>query len=90
MKIINALSNLMKKWTTRVVIRGDGVNVTSEIIRYLRGIFQGDSLSVILFVLCVNPLSFLLNMLNGYRMGPNGQRDQNITNLFFVDDLKLW
>ena len=60
----------------------------TETIKYLRGIFQGDSLSVLLFILCVDPLSFLLNSLTGYKMGLNGKRTTNITNLFFVDDLK--
>ena len=59
-------------------------------ICHLRGIFQGDSLSVILFILCINPLSFLLNKLKGYHMGSNGNRTCSITHLFFVDDLKLY
>ena len=51
--------------------------------------FQGDSLSVVLFILCVIPLSLLLNKLQEYRIDTNVHREQNITNLFFVDDLKL-
>ena len=62
----------------------------SDLIRYLRGIFQGDSLSVLLFILAVNPLSFLLNKLKGYKMGSSSNRNTNITHSFFVDDLKLY
>ena len=62
----------------------------SDLIRYLCGIFQGDSLSVLLFILAVNPLSFLLNKLKGYKMGSSSNRNTNITHLFFVDDLKLY
>ena len=62
----------------------------SDLIRYLRGIFQGDSLSVLLFILAVNPLSFLLNKLKGYKMGSSSTRNTNITHLFFLDDLKLY
>ena len=51
---------------------------------------SSDNLSVILFIFCINPLSFLLNKLSGYRMGSNGNRTCNITHLFFVDDLKLY
>ena len=53
----------------------------------IMGIFQGDSLSVMLFVLCLNPLSFLLNKWKGYSFG----RDRKLqhTHNFFVDDLKL-
>ena len=38
----------------------------------------------------VNPLSYLLNKLQGYRIGENGNRNQDISHLFFVDDLKLF
>ena len=62
----------------------------SDLIRYLRGIFQGDSLSVLLFILAVNPLSFLLNKLKGYKMGFTSNCNTNITHLFFVDGLKLY
>ena len=62
----------------------------SDLIRYLRGIFQGDSLSVLLFILAVNPLSFLLNKLKGYKMGSSSNRNTNITHLFFLNDLKLY
>ena len=53
-------------------------------------VFQGDSLSVLLFILEVNPLSFLLNKLKGYKIGSSGNHNTNITHLFFVDDLKLY
>ena len=59
-------------------------------IKYLSGILQGDCLSLILFVLSVNPLSFLLKLLPGYQAGPPGQRDTKINHLFFVDDLKTY
>ena len=62
----------------------------SDLIRYLRGIFQSDSLSVLLFILAVNPLSLVLNELKGYKMGSTSNRNTNITHLFFVDDLKLY
>ena len=50
----------------------------------------GWQLISINFYLCVNPLSFLLNKLQGYQIGNNGNRNQNISHLFFVDDLKLF
>ena len=88
--IISALEHLITKWSTNVHLQTTETTIISDEIKYNRGIFQGDSLSVILFILCLNPLSFLLNKLVGYKMGPNGNRTQNITNLFFVDDLKLF
>ena len=53
-----------------------------------RGIFQGDSLSPILFVLCLIPLSALLNgMGDGYKLGNDRGK---INHLLFMDDLKLY
>ena len=62
----------------------------SDLIRCLGGIFQGDSLSVLLFILAVNPLSILLNKFKVYKMGSSSNRNTNITHLFFVNDLKLY
>ena len=54
----------------------------------MKGIFQGDTMSVLLFILTVNPLSFLLRNLKGYQDG--NKRNSNVTHNFFVDDLKLY
>jgi hypothetical protein len=62
----------------------------SDLIHYNKGVLQGDSLSVLLFVLAVNPLSFLLKQRKGYFMGSANERNLDITHLFFVDDLKLY
>ena len=53
------------------------------------GIFQGDELSTLLFILSMSPLSFILNKLKYYSTGKENNREINITHLFFVGDLKL-
>ena len=50
---------------------------------------QGDALSVVLFIICFNPLSYLLRKSTGYAVGPPNERNVNITHLAFVDDFKL-
>ena len=53
-----------------------------------RGIFQGDSLSPLLFVLALIPMSIVLNKTNlGYKLGPDRS---NVNHLLFMDDLKLY
>ena len=47
-------------------------------------------LSLVLFILSVNPLSFLLKSLPGYKIGEPGKRGISISHLFFVDDLKTY
>ena len=89
-KIIEAIRKFSNQWSTNLIINGKSETFMSDLIRYLRGIFQSDSLSVLLFILAVNPLSLVLNELKGYKMGSTSNRNTNITHLFFVDDLKLY
>ena len=46
------------------------------------GIFQGDTLSPLLFCLALNPLSYLLDNLRGYKISET----VNLTHLMYMDD----
>ena len=53
-----------------------------------RGIFQGDSLSPLLFVLSMVPLSLILKKVNAcYKWG---KKEYKLNHLLFMDDLKLY
>ena len=57
-------------------------------VKIKRGIFQGDSLFPLLFVLCMVPLSLILKELKfHYEFGDKNTR---LTHLLFTDDLKLF
>ena len=60
----------------------------TDTINFLIAIFQGDSLSVTLFILSMNSLSHLLKQLKVYAAGNEG--NINIRYNFFVDNLKLY
>ena len=78
------LLSSMKKWKTELTSYGQQLGV----VNINRGIFQGDSLSPLLFVLCVVPLSFVLRRSRaGYEWGG---REFKIDHFLFMDDLKLF
>ena len=87
-KLITAIETLTKQWATIVELHGDQSSITSDVINFSNGIFQGDSISVLLFILSLNPLSYMLGKLKGYSYG--NDRRKTITHNFFVDDLKLY
>ena len=83
-KIITMLENSMGQW--KVMLTADGNNLGNINIR--RGIFQGDSLSPLLFVISMIPLSLILRKCNAqYSLGKD---KPSINHLLFMDDLKLY
>ena len=78
------LKSSMEHWKTQLV---GGMEVLGT-VNIKRGIFQGDSLSPLLFVMVMIPLSQKLKrMSEGYHL-PHDQR--KINHLLFMDDLKLY
>ena len=83
-KVITMLENSMGQW--KVMLTADGNNLGNINIR--RGIFQGDSLSPLLFVISLIPLSLILRKCNAqYSLGKD---KPSINHLLFMDDLKLY
>ena len=85
-KFINFLRISMAKWNTTLHLNHvDGV-VRCENIKINSGIFQGDSLSPLLFCIALIPLSAELNNTTyGYRL-----LGGTVNHLIYMDDLKLF
>ena len=86
------LSCVMKSWRTSMVLSYGNSTIKTRLMQIRRSIFQGDSLSPLLFCMALNPLSKELNRTGyGYRMttehGETAKR-QLISHLLYMDDLR--
>ena len=87
-KLIKFMEASMSNWkTTMKLFYNDGC-ITTDQIRIKRGIFQGDSLTPLLFCLALVPLTSELAASGyGYKIS---NTSAPIRNLFYMDDLKLY
>ena len=80
----SVISKSMKHWNTEL---NAGQSRLGN-VKIKRGIFQGDSLSPLLFVMTMIPLTLMLRKTNiFYEVRKKGKR---INHLLFMDDLKLF
>ena len=73
----------MKGWKTMLESGGQELGE----VRIQRGIFQGDSLSPLIFVMCMVPLTEILRDVNAGYVTKSKSR---INHLLYMDDLKLF
>ena len=82
--IQNLLGESMKIWKTELTAYGENLGE----VRIRRGIFQGESLSLLIFVLSMIPLTLVLRKIGiGYEWG---KKQFRINHLLLMDDLKLF
>ena len=83
---VNFIAESMRCWKTTLHLNHAEGSMTSRPINIKSGIFQGDSLSPLLFCLALAPLSSLLNASTyGYEA-----QGKTISHLFYMDDLKTY
>ena len=83
--ILNFLKDIISKW--KLSIRAGKDEILEKSVE--RGILQGDSLSPLLFVLCIDPLSRQLNGAHKKLNIPTESGTYITNHLLFIDDLKL-
>nr|CAI5828319.1 unnamed protein product [Callosobruchus analis] len=89
-QIVGCIKQLMPLWMTRFSIASGETRVRTELVTFKRGVFQGDSLSPLLFCISLLPLSITLKNTKGYSCGTPNHRRHRVTHLFYMDDLKLY
>ena len=80
--VIDFVERSMKSWSTELTACGQ----TLGTVKTKRGIFQGDSLSPLLFALCMIPLTKIVRKAKAGYMLDNIK----VNHLLFMDDLKLF
>ena len=83
-KVINFIEKTMQ--TCRVELTAGGRRITETKIQ--RGIFQGDALSPLLFIIAMMPLNHILRKgTAGYKLS---RSQEKINHLMYMDDIKLF
>ena len=81
---IRFLKNTMPNWKT--ILTSSGTRLAA--VNIIKGIFQGDSLSPLLFIVAMLPMTRVLErMEDGYQLKKGGSR---INHLMVMDDIKLF
>ena len=84
--IIKFITYLMPTWRTKLFFPTKDGTVETDDIFFRRGIFQGDSLSPLLFCLALAPISaMLVKEKLGYWI-----YKKTVSNLLYIDDLKVY
>ena len=87
------LQKQMTRWQTSIMLQHEEGIIQTPKIKIQRGIFQGNSLSPLLFCLTMDPLSKLLKCCRaGYNLSKDRRKEENkrVNHLFYMDDLKLY
>ena len=83
-KTINFSEKTMKSW--RVELTAGGKSLAETKIQ--RGIFQGDSLSPLLFIIAMMPLNHIFRKCTaGYKLS---RSQEKVNHLMYMDDIKLF
>ena len=82
-EVINFIDKTIKTWSVELTVIGRLAEAKIQ-----RGIFQGDALSPLLFIIAVMPLNHILRKcIAGYRPS---RSQKKVNHLMYVDDIKLF
>ena len=83
-EVINFIKQTMKTWKVELTAGGRSIAET----KIQRGIFQGDALSPLLFMIAMIPLNHIVRKCTaGYKLS---RSQEKINHLMYMDDIKLF
>ena len=82
------VARLCESWNTKITARTKEGYEISDVIRFNKGLPQGDALCPRLFTLCLNPISWKLKASEGYKL--SRPLSGKITHLLYIDDMKIY
>ena len=82
------VSRLCATWNTRIVVTTKQGRETSDLIKFNKGLPQGDALCPRLFTICLNPVAWQLKASEGYKLSK--PISAKITDLLYIDGLKVF
>ena len=83
-EVINFIKKPMKIWRVELIAGGRSL---AE-VKVQRGIFQGDALSLLLFIIAMMPLNHILRKCpTGYKIS---ESQEKINHLLYMDNIKLF
>ena len=82
------VSRLCATWNTRIVVTTKQGRETTDLIKFNKGLPQGDALCPRLFTICLNPVAWQLKASEGYKLSK--PISAKITDLLYIDDLKVF
>lgn len=88
--LVRFIERCMILWQTRLCLRVADEQLTTAPVHIRRGIFQGDTLSPLLFCLAIAPISTELDRLAvGFHLR-YGDVECHLSHLMYMDDIKLY
>ena len=87
-KLTAAIGNIIHKWNVIVLIHTINGTEKSPVIKFRRGLLQGDSICGCLYTMSINPTAWKLRTHDGYQLSKPAQG--KMTHSLFVDDLKIY
>ena len=83
-EVINFIEKTMKTWRVKLIVGGKTLAET----KIQRGIFQGDALSPLQFIIAMMPLNHILRKYTaGYKLTKS---QENKNHLMYMDNVKLF